>query len=290
MTIVNVLVKNDDVLNSPVVGAVVGVYDMSSFFVTQGTTDSSGLVSFSLIDPQYRIYIYKHGFSIAQPWLLEVDLTKISVTYELIGHERELPESLDPKTIRVSGFINNSSNISKKNMSLQLFHLKTLVSGEDVVSSTPVTYYSNDKGYFEFDLLRNVKYKFGYLTEQNLYNMQTPDRSAILLPHFIFPVPVLVDTETTINVPLNGGPVSVPFTCTFSDYSTNRGLRGDWGWVVPHATPENIMSYGFSKTEMTITPLEIGTTTVTFTREFWRHFQWNDPPPFVSPTVTINVI
>lgn len=289
MTIVNILVKNDDVSNSPVIGAVVGVYDMSSHFVTQGTTNSSGQVSFTLGNPQYRVYIYKQGFSVLQPWLLNVNLSMTSITYEIIGHQRVLPESLDPKTVRVSGYILNSSNLPKKNMSIQLFHLETLVSGEDVISNTPVTYYSNEKGYFEFDLLRNMKYKVAYLTEQNLYNIETPNRPAILLSHLIFPIPVSLTTSSTINVPLNGGPVTVPYTCTFSDYSTDRGLTGDWGWVIPNATPDGIMTYGFSKTDLTITPLAQGTSTITFTRQFWRHFEWKDAPPFTSPTITVNV-
>lgn len=291
MTIVNIIVLNDDLSNTPAMGVVVGVYDMTSHFVTQSTTDSSGTVSFTLSSPQYRIYLYKQGFSILQPYLLNVDTTKTSITYQVIGHQRTLPESLDPKTVRVSGYILDSSNRPKKNMELKFFHEYQLVSGENVITNTPVTYFSDNTGYFQFDLLRNQRYKHDYLTEQDLVCIKTPDRPALPLPDLIFPIPVNVAiTPTTINVPLSGGPVNVPYTCTFSDYSTDRGMRDYWGWVVSHITPDGKISYGIGKTDLTITPLELGTTTITFTRQLRCDFKWDDAPTFISPTLTVNVI
>lgn len=287
--IVNIYVKNDDVLNSPVQGVVVAIYNMSSVFVTQQTSDSLGLASVSLPTGNYRVYAFKLGFSILQPQLLTVPIAT-SIDYELIGHIRELPESLDPKTIRVSGYLTDSSNRAKKNHTLQFFHDYTLVVDETVVSNIPVTYMSDEKGYFQFDLMRKQKYKHDYLLEQELCNIETPDLPAIELPNLIFPIPQLLTfSSTTINLPLSGGPIDVPYTCTFTDYSTDRGMRSDWGWVMSTVTPDEIIGYGIGKEVITITPLALGTTSITFSRQLRKGFVWDDAPTFTSPILTVNV-
>lgn len=287
--IVNIYIKNDDILNSPVSGVVVAIYDTGAIFVTQQTTDLLGLATVSLPAGNYRVYAYKLGFSISQPQLLIVPVAT-SIDYSLVGHVRTLPESLDPKTIRVSGYITDSSSRPKKNQSIQFFHEYTLVVDKTTVSNVPVTYMSDEKGYFQFDLLRKQKYRHDYLLEQELCNIETPDLPAIELPNLIFPIPQLLTfSSTTINIPLTGGPVNIPYTCTFTDYSTDRGMRNDWGWVISTVTPDGVVGYGIGKEAITLTPLVLGTTSITFTRQLRECFTWYGAPTFTSPILTVNV-
>jgi len=289
MTIVNLIVKDDDVFSTPLVGVTVGVYDINSVFITQGTTNSSGQVSFSLTDPQYRVYLYKQGFSIVQPWLLNVDLSKISVTFSLTGHLRKLPETLNPRLIRVSGYLVDFSGRPRKNLTLKLHKEAQVNVDELIVENTPVTYTSDDKGYFEFDLYRTLKFCSIYLTERDLYNIEIPDRAAINLPDLLFPVPVLLTITSPINLTLSGGSITVPYTATFSDYSTDRCFKSDWGQIKIVTTPSDILSICIGKNELTITPLQTGTTTVTFVRELLQDFTWIGAPSFISPTLAINI-
>ena len=289
-TIVNLQVLSDDQYSTPVENIVVAIYDLSSTFISQSTTNSSGLVSFTLTNPQYRVYLYKVGFSIIQPWLLNVDLTKISITYSLIGHVRTLPETLNPDLVRVSGSMVDFSGKPRKNLTLQFYREPQVNIGDLIVEDVPVTFTSNEAGYFEFDLYRNMKFCDAYLTERPLFDIETPDRASIELSHLIFPIPVnLAISPTTINVPLSGGAVNVSYTATFSDYSTDREFTSHWAQIKVDVDTSDHISLGIAKNYLTITPLSTGTTTMSFHREFLCDFTWQHAPVFVSPTLTINV-
>ncbi len=291
MTIVNLLIKNDDTYNTPVQGVVVALYNLSSVFISQSTTDSSGQVSFSLTDPQYRVYVYKIGYSIVQPWLLNVDLTKISVTFSLIGHVRTLPETLDPDLIRVSGSMVDYSGKPRKNLTLQFYREPQVNIGDLIVEDVPVTSTSNEAGYFEFDLYRKMRFCDAYLTERPLYDIRTPDRASIELSHLIFPIPVNLEIDpTTITIPLSGGSIDVPYVATFSDYSTDREFKSHWAQIKIDVDDSEHLSVGIAKNYLTITPLSVGTTIMSFHREFLCDFIWLKAPEFVSPTLTINVV
>lgn len=290
MTIVNLLVVNDDLYNTPIQGVVVALYDMNSTFITQGTTDSSGVVSFSLTNPQYRAYLYKTGFSITQPWLLNVDTTKISVTFQLVGHVRTLPETLNPDLVRVSGSIVDMSSKPRKNLTLQFYRESQVNIGELIVEDVPVTFTSDENGYFEFDLYRKMRFCNAYLTERDLYDIETPDRASINLADLLFPIPVLLTVaSTTINIPLSGGAVNIDYTATFSDYSTDREFKSHWGQIKVDVDTDSHICMGIAKTYLSFNPLSVGTTTMTFHRELHKHFTWLKAPPFISPTLTINV-
>lgn len=290
-TIVNIQILDDTVYNNPVSGVVIAVYNLSSVFISQATTNSSGIVSFSLTDPQYRVYIYKIGFSIAQPWLLNIDLTKISITYSLTGHVRTLPETLDPDLVRVSGSIVDFSGKPRKNLTLQFYREPQVNIGDLIVENVPVTFTSNEAGYFEFDLYRKMRFCDAYLTERPLYDIETPDRASIELSHLIFPIPVnLAISPTTINIPLSGGSMDIPYVATFSDYSTDREFTSHWAQIKIDVDNSEHLSVGIAKNYLTITPLTVGTTVMTFHRDFLCDFTWLKAPEFVSPTLTINVV
>lgn len=290
MTIVNIRVVDDTTYANPVPGVVVAVYNLSSVFISQSTTNSSGVVSFTLTDLQYRVYLYKIGFSIILPWLLNVDTTKISIDYRLTGQVRILPETLNPDLIRISGTLVDMAGKPRKNNSILFYKEQQANIGELIVEDVPVNFTSDEKGYFEFDLYRNMNLCAAYLTERDLFGIQTPDRAAIELADLIFQIPVLLAiSPTTINVPLSGGAVNVPYTATFSDYSTDREFKSHWAQIKVDVDTSDHLSLGIAKNYLTVTPLSIGTTVMSFHREFLCGFTWQKAPEFVSPTLTINV-
>lgn len=278
---------NDDVLNTPITGAAIGVYDMSSVFITSGITDTSGNVGFSLLPQSYRIYVYKIGVSLVQPQVLVVT-NNVTILFKLVVHERSLPESIDPELIRVSGYIKDSTSKAKKNFSLILHHEYTQLNGNIIVSGTPVTFYSDDNGYYEFDLYRNMTYLFPYLTERPLVDVRTPDRSSIKLTDLLFYVPMnLSFTTTTFNMSV-GDSINIPYTLMYSDYSTDRGFCDHWAEVI-YSTDNSNLVVAISQDKITINAVHSGTTHVTFSRQLKSFIKWKNSPPFISQSLTINV-
>jgi hypothetical protein len=53
--------------------------------------------------------------------------------------------------------------------------------------------------------------------------------------------------------------------------------------------PSDTVAISIGKNELTITPLQTGTTTVTFVRELLQDFIWIGAPNFIAPTMTITV-
>lgn len=287
MPIVNLYLKNDDVLLSPIVGASVGIYTTGAIFVTSGITDGAGLVSFSLPVAQYRVYVYKQGVSLIQPQILDV-VSATTITYNLSAHEKMLPETLDPELVRVSGYINDSSGAFKKELTLTFFHEYTQLNGNTIISSTPVTVMSDKKGYFEFDLYRNMVYCTPYLTERPLYKVITPDRSSIKLTELLFQVPVLLTTPSLSYAITVNNTIQIPYTLTWSDYVNNRGYKSSWAELIWSSNNANI-SVAVTTENIEITGLQPGVATFTFDRNFLNDLVWKNPPPFVSPTLTITV-
>lgn len=287
MPIVNITVVNDDVLNTPIQNAAVAIYTSGAVFVTTGLTNSSGLVSFNLPSAIYHVYLYKQGVNLVQPQILDATEMATVINYELTAHERSLPETIDPELIRVSGYIKDSSGAPKREIYLNLYHEYTQLNANNIIESSPVHFTSDKEGYFQFDLYRNMQYCFPYLTERPLFDVRTPDRPAIKITELLFYVPVLLEvSSTTITVPLNNS-TNVPYTLTYSDYSTDRGFCSYWGEVVWTTSNQNIV-IGVDKERLTITRLQAGTTTVTFERKFKHCLRWENPPSFVSPTLTIS--
>ncbi len=287
MPIVNINLKTDAAIPTGIVGASVGVYTTGAIFVTSGITDGTGLVSFSLPVAQYRVYVYKQGVSLVQPQILNV-VTATTITYDLTAHEKILPETLDPELTRISGYINESSGAAKKELTLTFYHEYTQLNGNTIISSTPVTVMSDKKGYFEFDLYRNMKYCTPYLTERPLYKVITPDRPSIKLTELLFQVPVLLTTPSLSYTVTVNNTIQIPYTLTWSDYVNNRGYQSSWAELIWSSSNANI-SVVVTTENIEITGLQPGVATFTFDRNFLNDLVWKNPPPFISPTLTITV-
>jgi hypothetical protein len=233
------------------------------------------------------VYVYKQGVSLVQPQILNV-VTATTITYDITAHEKVLPETLDPELVRVSGYINDSSGAFKKELTLTFFHEYTQLNGNTIISSTPVTVMSDKKGYFEFDLYRNMIYCTPYLTERPLYKVITPDRPSIKLTELLFQVPVLLTTPALSYTVTVNNTIQIPYTLTWSDYVNNRGYKSSWAELIWASSNANI-SVAVTTENIEITGLQPGVATFTFDRNFLNALVWKNPPPFISPTLTITV-
>lgn len=291
MPIANIYVLNDNLTNTPIQGAVVGIYDTSGNFITSATTNTNGLVSVLLTLPQYHIYVYKPKFTTEQPQLLNVNLSATTITYEITGHLRELPESLDPQRCRISGNMIKTNMAPVKFYTLTLVHDYPYIVNPDIIANVPVNITSDINGYFEFDLQRGTKYKNSFVTDQEACHHIVPNRPSLELQHFLYPIHVSVTIPTTINVNV-GETTEVQADILYSDYSTEEErerFQICWSEIRASVANPELFEIHTNKSKVVITGLNPGTTTLTFVRHLKHCLVFKDAPVFSASTTTVTV-
>lgn len=303
-TSVTIQVYDDEPSPQPVVGVAVEVYVANSSFVTSGTTDSSGSVNFLLPDGDYDIRFYQQGLSILprQPQRITVDHTLSSNTFKVTGHVRTLPESPDPKRCRISGYFVGPDGRASKSIRLALEpEADVVINNTNIVVPRSTLLFESDRhtGYMQFDLLRGVNYH-GYLSEvEKLLGHDPPkheivvaDVAAVALFDLLFPLPVnVVFSQTSITIPLSAGPNStVTVTITFSDGS-QRTKQVPWA-IFNLSSADNGVVEALLVDGQTVmlSPVALGTTTVTMTRTLPPKFVIDTAPTFTSQTLTVTVV
>lgn len=131
-----------------------------------------------------------------------------------------------------------------------------------------------------------MRYCFPYLTERSLIDVRTPDRPAIKITDLLFAVPMNLYIDPTSYTVSYGESIQIPYTLTWSDYSTDRGFCDTWGEVIWTVSNQNI-SIAPSTTNLTVSGLTRGSSTITFERKFKNCLKWKNPPTFISPSLTI---
>ncbi len=313
MTIVNILLKDDDLSNSPIVGANVAIYNIGAIFQTSAITDSSGAVSFMLSDSSYRVYIYKERFSVQQPQTIILNNSDPSNTFQIIGHLKTLPQTLNMDLIRVSGYLKQPNGTPKAIYDLKFLHIVTppeqvscnewnfryntwdkpdlnKVVNDDVITNTIISTKSDNNGYVEFDLYRKTTYEVN-MPEGDFVRCQTADIPAIELSRLVYPIPAnLTISSSSKSISLASGTNhDLTFTCLFTDHIYRNG-GSDWAYVKPIYSVPNIAGISFNGNgTVNLCPLTAGTTVITFEVKFINNFVWVNPPTFIFTTLTVVV-
>jgi len=300
MTLVNIEVLNDDIPSSGVESVLVEVYNTSNVFQTSGSTDGDGIVAFSLADGSYYIYLRKEGVSFlpSQPQALTVTGPDVNV-FEVICHEREEPESVNPLRCTVSGKILSVNGLSKKTR-LIFEPVKDLIilSGNVIAPQSRFEVSSDEDGYFEFELLRDTKYNAYFLFPQDLFGQQpgkldviTPDSTRVDLHRLLFPVPVdFAFSVSSISLPLTPTvDESVEVDVTFSDGSIRGGISTAWAGLSLDISDNRVADVSISDNTLLIKPLSIGTITVSAIRSMADSIIYDPVPDFSSETLTITI-
>lgn len=310
MTLATITLKSDDLSPVFIGSLIVRVFNTGGVFVTSGSTNSSGVVVFDLPDADYDLTFFKMGVAptSGQPQRITVSVSDPDVppnTYVVIAHITTRPESSDPLLCRISGTIRgiDGSNAPAVHLAIGMDPEVAVLSGVIISPADTVAVYSDDTGYFEFDLLRGMKYRIYFPQLFQLFNVEPamvlslpPNLPAIDLKDLLFPVPVTANfEELTLALSVGGIPDdSIGCTITYSDGSVNSdGIRP----VPPYFTgvtavsdQELIVDAVFSVDKLIITPKSAGTANITITRQVSTTLIAYDPlPSFTSQTLVVTV-
>lgn len=291
MTIVRINVKNDDIPQSNVSGVFISVYSIEATFITSGSTDNTGVVTFSLPDNTYDLLFFKQGMSIQQPQRIIVN-SNLSNNFLISGHIRAMPESIDPILCRVSGYINSVDGKAVDNIDVRFNQLPiNIIANGNFVFNDPVQATSDKRGYFDFYLLRGVSYEASIAGYNPALISKVPNYPAVNVADLLFPLPVRISL-TTSSITLdrvNGPNSSIGYTAYYSDLNTGR-LANDWSSIQFDASVNGIVSLGATDTNLVLTPISTGTTQITFVRYIDPRYVWINPSEFIQQTLTVNVV
>lgn len=299
---VTVRVLTDDPSPSPIEDVVVEFYDATTAqFQTSGSTSSAGEVVVTLPDGEYDVLLYKVGVSILpkQPQRIVVDSLLTNI-FQVSGHPRVRPESIDPLRCTVSGFILGVDGKQAKHR-LVFEPVKTLT----VLSQMTIAPYSrrevasNEDGYFEFELLRNTKYAAYFVFPQDLFGQQpgkldviTPDSPSVALDVFLFPVPINLTFSVSSISLVAGGSLddSITVVLTYSDGSVRDSMSSAWAYVVARNTDGSIVEASIADAKkLVLKPLKPGTVTITTARFISDRAFFDPAPEYVTQSVVVTV-
>jgi hypothetical protein len=301
-TAVTIQISSDDIPSVLVSGVEVEFYSLTGTFITSGMTDPSGQVIVLLPDGTYNVLFYKQGVSILpkQPQQIAVSSLESTNTFLVTSHVRKLPESPDLLRCRISGFLVGQDNLPAQDLhlSFQSIYDISVVGGNLVSPQELMRVQPDDRGYFQFDLIRGMRYKgfLRYIDTLPLLNIdpaqldiRTPQLPALSLPNLLFPLP----TQTTfslsmISIPLVNGPDSTVNAQTiYSDGSQRTTVP--WATLLNDLSDPEIASVVILGGKLIITPMKVGTTTLTYHRQINQNVFWLDAPPYTAATITITV-
>jgi hypothetical protein len=301
MANVVIRVLNDLPVPLRVQGVAVAFYTTGGLFETSGTTDVNGEVLVFLPDAGYDVVFYKRGVSILpkQPQRITVD-SLLTNTFEVTGHETVMPESLDATRCRVSGFILGSDGKPVKGTRLVFTPKKEIIviGINTIAPDNEVTAVSDDTGYVEFDLLRNLLYD-GYFVDKDsilgihpgTLDIVVPNSPSTRLDTLLFPLPVNVDfSANSISLALFPDVVddSIDATITYSDGSI-RTSPSVWGTYKVVVSDTTIVEAAINGPKLLLKTLAVGTATVTVERLINDQAFWSVLPAFTSEEVVVTV-
>ncbi len=296
---VTITIQSDDPSPVPVPGVVVQFFTTLGIFVTQGTTDSSGQVTALLAEATYNLLFYKQGVSILpkQPQQIVVIPSPGSNSFTVTGHVSTLPESPDPLRCRISGTLLGVDGMPVQDLRISFRPIPdlTVVGGNMVSVQSQIEEKSTSQGYFQFDLLRGLPY-MAYLRGVDKFPLLGIEPASLLvigpplpsmsLVNLLFPLPVLVDfSQSSISIPLADGPdgSSTLGTIHYSDGSSSGTAPSSRTQPPPFAALDYVYSDPtlftiiLSNGSTQVTPLKVGTGTVTLTRKLPQAVFWPDP-------------
>lgn len=193
--LVTIICTDDDPSKTPVAGVVVRIFDSAGVtFIMQGTTDSDGKVLFNLLAPvayQARFFKPKYSLYPVQNFsVLEAPVAPETNEFPIVGHVFKPPEAVHPRLCRCSGFFLYPNGAPAPNHDLQFIaKFDPILFEGDAMLKERVSGRTDERGYFEVDLVRCGKYDVtleGF--EDQLRCITIPDYPSSNLPDLLFDV------------------------------------------------------------------------------------------------------
>lgn len=301
MPIVTIRVLSDDPSPSPVVGTVVEFYAVISvIFQTSGVTNSSGEVAVTLPNGNYDVLLYKVGLTVLprQPHRITVD-SLLTNTFEISGHLRVKPESIDPLRCTVSGLVLGvDGKQAKHRLIFEPIKTITVLSNMVIAPHSRREVASNEEGYFEFELLRNTKYSGYFVFPQDLFGCEpgkldiiTPNLPGVGLDVLLFPVPINFTFSSSVISLLAGGVIdeSIDVALSFTDGSVRETLGSPWAGVHLTNTNSDVVEAFIDATKLRLRPLTPGTATITTVRVMNDRAFFEPLQVYATGTVVVTV-
>lgn len=199
--LVDILVRDVAPPNDPISGVTVFVYDgTGTTLVTSGATDGAGHVQFMLpgtaapTPTLYQLRTYKQGISSPQPVYIEVFSPAAGSptgtnNFRIEAAVFVLPQSIDPKLCRLSGYIRWPDGRPKQGIDVHFIHRfnPLIVDGVGVIGERGACR-SDKNGYIQIDLYRKGCYRAIVEGHENVgRSVHVPDLSAANINYVLFP-------------------------------------------------------------------------------------------------------
>jgi hypothetical protein len=223
----------------------------------------------------------------------------LSNVFEVIAHVKTLPESVDPKKCRVSGYIIGSNGAPIEGVRLSFApKLDVVVKGDDTVApSQPLMVTTDKDGYLEFDLLRGLEYE-AYFNSLMVLAGQQPPRLDVVVPNLpsaelddlLYPIPVSLSlSEDAITIAkADGANDDVEAEIQFSDGSIRTKMT-PWATVQLQVSDDLVLKASLLEGKLVLTPLSVGTATVTSIRKIVPTASFDPEPVYATDTITVTV-
>jgi hypothetical protein len=251
----------------PVEGVLVRVYDRAGTTIySEVTTDAEGKASFLLPTGDYSVRLYKFAHSFKMPQHFSVvtpGYLEPPNTFDVQCTTVTPPLANDPRLCRLSGYFRDLNGAPKRYLDL---HLRgkfspLVLDGAAVVSET-VAIRTGEDGYAQIDLIRCAEYEVRIESlETEPRCIQVPDSSSANLADVLFPVVsrVVYAPEPPVEVAAGESVTLTPTVLTSSGVPLVGTASSDVLWKT---TDESIASVSAGLTELTVTGVAPGTTTL----------------------------
>jgi len=243
-------------------GLTVSVYDSADTFVVRGTTDVNGLLEIDLLVGNYtarfRSYIY-NGYSVESPQKFTV---LEDAVYRVPVERFWQPVSTDPALCRMSGYLKDyyGRPFSKKKFIIWSQH-DQIVIGDSLVDDSKLVFETDENGYYEFDLVRGLSYRFKSISIFNTLDtddwidhhreLVVPDVPKASLHGIIHPFPGAISFDT-LTLALNVGDPATAFT---GSVLWSNGDETAIDSITYESTDESVLTVSGAE----ITPVAAGT-------------------------------
>ena len=194
---VEVYTLDDTLAHDPIAGALVRVFDETgTTFVTDGTTDALGLVSFGLngtptpAPTRYQIRASKLGVSFTNPEYIDVyDPVLTTNSFNVYGDIHEVENATNARLCRATGFVYDPGGRPLEDVLIKFTNEYDPVEVDGIVIASKVEVRTDSTGWAAVELFRGGKYTATISgMHDNPLEIVVPDRAGVRLADLLYPV------------------------------------------------------------------------------------------------------
>ena len=265
---VDVYVLDTTPMENPVAGVNVRVLSADgTSFITQATTDGTGLASFDLPDSttyQLRMYAFQVGFQ--NPQLIVVEPAPAVNSFQVSAQLLSPPVPLDSRLCTAYGYFRDVTGAPQANVEAHFIAKfdPVWLDGSAVLSERVIAR-SDATGYMQLNLIRNGHFDVTIQGEEDVVRrIKVPDAPNVNLADLIFPIVSLVELDPPGPYTLAAGTqMSLGLTVYASD-GEDLGVGG--GQIRFESSDPNVLSWNINNEGLVLVALAPGSATLTITR------------------------